>query len=75
MIDSDLRDVVARSPWFDGLPDEAIERLAEASSQRELPAGDHIYRQGFPTTEIFCVLSGRVRVTLSSPNPQTHPTH
>ena len=28
MIDSDPRDIVARSPWFDGLPDEALQVLA-----------------------------------------------
>lgn len=68
MTDSDLPAIVSRSPWFKGLPSEALQALSEAAVQRSLAIGECIYRQGFPTTEIFCVISGRVRVSLHSPN-------
>ena len=61
-------DVVNRSPWFQGMPQEALLQLADAACQRSLAVGEYIYRQGFPTTEVYCVLSGRVRVSLHSPN-------
>ena len=60
--------IVERSPWFRGLPAHELQNLAEAACQRSLAVGECIYRQGFPTTEVYCVLSGRVRVSLHSPN-------
>ena len=44
--------------------------LAENASLRSMPVGSFIYQQGAPTTEVFCVLQGRVRVSISSPNGQ-----
>ena len=64
----DFPAVIKRSPWFQGLADSALETLAGAGCQRSLSVGECIYRQGFPTTEVYCVLSGRVRVSLHSPN-------
>ena len=68
MTATDFLPIVERSPWFKGLPAHELQNLAEAASQRSLEVGECIYRQGFPTTEIYCVLSGRVRVSLHSPN-------
>ncbi len=63
-------EVVSRSPWFQGLPDEALQALAGSALRRSLLVGQYIYQQGVPTTEVFCVLEGRVRVSISSPNGQ-----
>jgi CRP-like cAMP-binding protein len=68
MTDSEILAIVARCPWFEALPDEALHRLADSASPRAMPAGAFIYQQGVPTTEIICVLEGRVRVSISSPN-------
>ncbi|MEP5567200.1 MAG: Crp/Fnr family transcriptional regulator [Halioglobus sp.] len=68
MTEIDRQAIVARSPWFVGLPERALEALALAAQERELEPGDCIYRQGFPTTEVYCVVEGRVRVSLHSPN-------
>ena len=70
MSETDFLPIVARSPWFQGLPDEALQMLAENASLRSMPVGSFIYQQGAPTTEVFCVLQGRVRVSISSPNGQ-----
>lgn len=60
--------LVAESPWFQNLPGEALAELAAAAGFKDLPVGSYIYEQGRPTTEIFCVVEGRVRVSLLSPN-------
>jgi CRP-like cAMP-binding protein len=60
--------LVAESPWFQNLPPEALGELAGAAGFKELPVGSFIYEQGRPTTEIFCIVEGRVRVSLLSPN-------
>ena len=62
----DITDTVARSPWFQGLPGDAIERLARAASVEEFPIDSRLYVQGEPSTKIFCIVKGRVRISLSS---------
>jgi CRP/FNR family transcriptional regulator, cyclic AMP receptor protein len=68
MTDSNFLAIVARSPWFQELPDEALHLLADNASRRSMSVGSYIYQQGVSTTEVFCVLKGRVRVSISSPN-------
>ncbi len=63
-------ELIRASPWFSNLPDEALAELVSAADFRDLPVGSYIYEQGRPTLEIFCVVSGRVRVSLLSPNGQ-----
>ena len=66
--DWNLREVIAGSEWFAGLPEQAIEHLAQAASMRDYPINGHLYTLGKPTTEIYCLLAGRVRLSISSPN-------
>lgn len=61
-------ELVAQSPWFQDLPEEALAELAGAAGFKDLPVGSYIYEQGRPTREIFCIVEGRVRVSLLSPN-------
>ncbi len=63
-------ELIRASPWFSNLPDEALEQLVSAAGFKDLSVGSYIYEQGRPTREIFCVVSGRVRVSLLSPNGQ-----
>ncbi|WP_146004198.1 Crp/Fnr family transcriptional regulator [Halioglobus japonicus] len=63
-------ELVRHSPWFQGLPEEALETLASTAQFRDMTQGQYIYEQGVPTTEVFCIVSGRVRVSLMSPNGQ-----
>ena len=64
------RGIIATSPWFDGLPEAALDRLAAAAEVRPMPVNSYVYEQGLPTTEVCCILTGRVRVSISSPNGQ-----
>ena len=68
MSEDTIREALLESPWFAGLPVEAIDRLGAAAELRHMAANTRIYEQGLPTTEIVGVLSARVRVSISSPN-------
>lgn len=52
------------SPLFSGLPDEAIDRLASESRVKFYSKGSHLYRINEFSTDIFCLLSGRVRISV-----------
>jgi CRP-like cAMP-binding protein len=64
------RDIIADSPWFEDLPESALDTLAAAAEVRSMPANSYVYEQGLPSTEVCCILTGRVRVSISSPNGQ-----
>jgi CRP-like cAMP-binding protein len=66
----DLREIVLSGSWFQDLPVDAIDQLVNAASVRAMPVNSYLYEQGLPSREIFCLLSGRVRISISSPNGQ-----
>ena len=70
MVAVSIRDIILANPWFSDLPELALDQLAAAAVVKELPVLSYIYEQGLPTREICCLLSGRVRVSISSPNDQ-----
>jgi CRP/FNR family cyclic AMP-dependent transcriptional regulator len=63
---TDIKAVVQRSPWFAGIPEEGINKLVTAAQVKQWPAGSCLYAAGESTTVIHCVLSGRVRLFISS---------
>lgn len=65
MTDPRLREAIASSEWFCEIPDEAIDRLASAAFVRQMPVNTYIYSQGEKTTELYCILNGRVRVSVA----------
>ena len=68
MTDSRLREAIASSDWFRDISDEAIDRLAAAAIVRQMPVNSYIYAQGEKTTELYCILKGRVRVSVAGFN-------
>ncbi len=64
----DKQAIIKEADWFANLPEEALQRLADAARFSVLPVDSYIYRQGMPSKELICLLSGRARVSLSSPN-------
>ena len=64
------REIIGAADWFTGLPDEALDELAAAAEFRQMPVNSFIYEQGLPSLEVICLLTGRARVSLSSPNGQ-----
>lgn len=64
--DHDIVGVVSRSPWFRKLPGQAHERLAESARIRSYRKNSYLYTTGEKSTEIYCILEGRVRMLLTS---------
>lgn len=64
--DHDIIGVIARSPWFEGLPESALQRLAEGARIRSYRKNSYLFTAGETTHDIFCVLSGRIRLLITS---------
>ncbi|MDH3434968.1 MAG: hypothetical protein OEM60_13975, partial [Gammaproteobacteria bacterium] len=64
--DYDIVGIISRSPWFEGLPANAHERLAEAARIRSYRKNSYLYTVGESVSDVYCILSGRIRLLLSS---------
>ena len=64
--DHDIVEVISRSPWFNELPPEAHQRLAESARVRSYRKGSYLYTTGELQGDVFCIISGRVRLFLTS---------
>ena len=63
---ADLAGAISRSPWFEGLPEKAHRRLVEAASVHHYQKSAYLYTIGEAGKDVYCILSGRVRLLLSS---------
>lgn len=66
MPDTDILAIVAESSWFEGLPQAALEQLAAGAALESFPVNSYLYACGEPTTKIYCIVSGRARLSISS---------
>jgi CRP-like cAMP-binding protein len=57
---------ITQSPWFQGLPFEAIQELIESAKTVPHEENTYLYRLGDQGHNIYCVLSGAVRIKISS---------
>lgn len=58
--------IIALSPWFESLPENVRARLAEAGRIRTFQKNSYLFTSGEFCTEVFCILSGSVRLLLTS---------
>lgn len=63
---SDARAIIGRGEWFEGVADAGLDKLAAAAQFKRWPAGSCIYSTGESTSSIYCVLGGRVRISITS---------
>ena len=61
-----IRQFIKASPWFEGAPDAALDKLAAAASSRDYDASQCIWSLGEANTDIFGMVSGRVRISVAS---------
>ena len=64
--DHDVVGIIARSPWFAGLPVEAHRKLAAAARIRSYRKGNYLFAAGESSSSVYCVLSGRIRLLIIS---------
>ena len=62
----DVAEIISQSPWFQDLPEKALARLAEAARIRSFHKNSYLYTSGEKGTEVYCLLTGRVRLLLTS---------
>lgn len=60
------RQFIASSTWFEGAPADVLDQLAEAAVYRRFPANKFLWSLGEGNTEVFGVVSGRVRISVAS---------
>ncbi len=65
-----LRQFIADSSWFAGAPEGVLDKLADAATASHYSVNSFIWTAGQTTRQIFGLLSGRVRIQLSSPMGQ-----
>jgi len=60
----DLASLLVRMPLLAELPAAALNPLAASAELQDFRSGQRLYAEGDPATYLYCVLSGRLRVTL-----------
>lgn len=66
MVDVSPLDMISDSPWFVGLPDSLLQQLAQAASIRPFNRGAYLFTEGEVDTDVYCVVTGRIRIAISS---------
>jgi CRP/FNR family cyclic AMP-dependent transcriptional regulator len=66
----DIYDFIAASSWFEEAPESVLDKLTKASKLKRFHANSYLWSMGESNTEIFGVLTGRVRMYVSSPMGQ-----
>ena len=56
-------DLLRKVSLFEGLTPAQLEKVAALLVEREVPAGEHLFREGDSGSEFFVVLSGKVRIS------------
>jgi CRP/FNR family cyclic AMP-dependent transcriptional regulator len=60
-----IRAFIAASSWFDDAPDDVLDKLADAAKIKHFHANSYLWSMGETNTEIFGVVSGRMRMYVS----------
>ena len=70
-----LRNFLPTFAYFDDLPDEVIERLVDAVVQRQYEAGESIFLEGDPSTGLWIIETGHIKVYKINPDGVEHILH
>jgi CRP/FNR family cyclic AMP-dependent transcriptional regulator len=62
----EIRQFVAASSWFDDAPEDILDQLAAAATFKQVPANNYLWAMGETNTELFGIVSGRVRMYVAS---------
>jgi CRP-like cAMP-binding protein len=58
----EMRDIVRRIPIFRGFTPEQTDRVLQVCRKRSVKKGHCLFREGDPSTEIYILLTGHLRV-------------
>ena len=60
----DIFKILKASDWFAGVADDGLAELADAAQIRHIKASQRLYKMGDKTSSLYCLLSGRVRLSI-----------
>jgi|TARA_B110000914_G_scaffold74382_1_gene65396 CRP/FNR family cyclic AMP-dependent transcriptional regulator len=66
----DISETIQTSPWFQNIPSQGVEKLVQSAQVKHLAAQQYLYQVGENTTSIYCILSGRLRISITSQSGQ-----
>jgi CRP-like cAMP-binding protein len=58
-----VKHILLKSNWFSSLPDDVINQLVSLSRPKKLSPGQLLHRKNDPADGLYCVVSGRIRVS------------
>ncbi|MFT4937450.1 MAG: CRP/FNR family cyclic AMP-dependent transcriptional regulator [Paraglaciecola sp.] len=58
-----VKPILLKSNWFSSLPDDVINQLVSLSKPKKLTPGQLLHRKNDPADGLYCVISGRIRVS------------
>jgi len=61
-----IRRFVQQSDWFVGMPADVLDNLVEAARCKSMAANNFLWCMGETTSDVFGIVSGRVRTAVSS---------
>lgn len=66
----DLAEIIQESIWFKNIPIQGLEKLVEFAEVKHFSPRQYLYQMGENTASIYCLLSGRLRISIISPSGQ-----
>lgn len=66
MTNQDIREFIAASSWFKDAPDAVLDKLTDNAKIKQVYANSYIWSLGETNTELFGIVTGRVRMYVSS---------
>jgi CRP-like cAMP-binding protein len=69
---ADALAIITQSPWFEGAPDTLLQAVEAAATLKHYSAGSFVWTTGQLTTEVYGVVSGRLRISMASPMGQEY---
>lgn len=61
-----IRNFVAASTWFQDAPNDVLDTLADAAKLKQYHANSYVWSMGESNTEVFGIVTGRIRMFVSS---------
>lgn len=63
---NEVSTAISQSPWFQDVPEEGLQKLAKASKVEKYAKNSFLFCAGDLTRSIYCLLEGRIRVSIVS---------
>nr|WP_297348741.1 Crp/Fnr family transcriptional regulator [uncultured Glaciecola sp.] len=65
-----IQKAIDSSPWFKGIPEQGRSQLARAAKIKQYTKKSYVFQNGDFDTDIYCVMSGRLRLGATSSTGQ-----